>query len=226
MLLAAIAEANIVLKVMAINPSKEEVQTVSIKAYLPKEIKPEDIANKGALAVAYDTQQGSYYVYGDYELQPGESVEEEIELHDIWVMPISEIESLRAESDKIANLVKNTSFAERIGFLKKSIDSKLDQLIESQKNPPPNPEQHISEYRDNLRILESVKADIALARSLSAQAKPAQFHVVVWRLVGAIILFLGLLGVGFYIVWQKQLKNIIQDDISAVSTDKKTGIIK
>ena len=210
-------EANIILKVMAVNPSNELAQSVPVKVYLPKEIKPEDIANKGDLEVAYDTQQGSYYVYGYYELKPGESIEKEIELRDVWVTPASEIESLRLEADKIVDLLKNTGFAERIKFLKNGIDSKLNQIIENQKNSPANPADHISEYRDNLKILDSVKADMALARSLLAQVKPRSFTFVVWRLIIAMVIFLGFLGGGFYIIWQKQLKTMGQDDISKES---------
>jgi hypothetical protein len=114
-------------------------------------------------------------------------------------------------------LLKNTGFAERIKFLKNGIDSKLNQIIENQKNSPANPADHISEYRDNLKILDSVKADMALARSLLAQVKPRSFTFVVWRLIIAMVIFLGFLGGGFYIIWQKQLKTMGQDDISKES---------
>ena len=59
--------ANIVLKIIAVNPSKEQSQRVPVKVYLPKETKPEDVIDKSDLDVAYDTQQGSYYVSGEYD---------------------------------------------------------------------------------------------------------------------------------------------------------------
>jgi len=203
-------EANIVLKVMAINPSKEQVQKVPVKAYLPKETKPEDVLDKGDLEVAYDTQQGSYYVWGEFELKPGEVIERDIEIRDIWAVPSNEIETLRLESGKLADMLKNTEFSERVAFLKNSIESKLNQIIENQRTTPANPEQHISEFRDNQRILESVKADLALARSLLSQAKPMP-TVIVWRLIIAIIIFLGILAASFFFVWQKQARVITED---------------
>jgi len=208
--LAALAEASIVLKVMAVNPSKDQEQKASVKVYLPKEVKPDHIIDMGDLEASYDNQQGSYYVYGDYELKPGEVREINIELRDIWIIPESEIEALRAETKKIESMVKNTEFMERMDFLKNSIETKLNQVSESQINSPANPEKHISEYRENLKILESVKADLDLARSMLMQVK-ALPSVAIWRLIIAIVIFLGVLGAGFYLIWQKQVK-IASDD--------------
>lgn len=202
-------EASIVMKLVAANPSKNQVQKVSIKTYLPKETKPEDILEKSDLEVTYDTQQGSYYVYGEYELKPGEMIEKDIELKDIWIIPSSEIESLRQEAVKLAGGLKNTEFAERTAFLRNSIDAKLNQIVENQSSSPANPERHISDYRDNLSILESAKADMILVRSLLAQAKSFP-TAVVWRLILAIVIFLGILGVTFYIIWHKQLRTITE----------------
>jgi len=213
MLLAGIsAEANVVLKVIAVNPSKGQVQKVPVKTYLPKEVKPEDIVDKGDLDIAYDTQQGSYYVYNEYELKPGESVEKDIEIRDIWVIPSAEIESLYAEVKKIEDLLKNTEFAERSSFLKSNIEAKLKQITDNQNNRPPNPERLISDYRDNLKALESIKADITLGRSFLGQAKQGGISgKVIWRMIIIIVIFLGLLGGSFYFIWQKQLKVITGD---------------
>lgn len=206
----AVSDANIILKLMSANPSKEQSQKVQIKAYLPKEAKPEHVIDRAELDIAYDTQQGSYYVYGEFELAPGETLEKDIELSDIWVISSSDIETVRSDADKLTGLLKNSEFAERAVFLKNNIDSKLSQIIENQKAAPANPERHISDYRDNLKILESAKADIALQRSLLSQLKPFP-AVIVWKAIIAIMIFLGLLGGIFYVVWQKQVKAITHD---------------
>jgi hypothetical protein len=207
----SVEAGSIVLKIIAANPSKQDVQKIPIKAYLPKEAKPEDIMDKGDLEIAYDTQQGSYYVYGEYELKPGEVLEKNIEMRDIWNIPNTELESLRAESSKIATMLKGTEFSDRISFLHNSIESKLNQIMESQKAVPTNPAQRISDYRENLKLFEGVKADLVLARSLLSQAK-ALPTAAIWKIILAIIIFLGLLGASFYFLWQKQLKTIAKDD--------------
>jgi predicted HicB family RNase H-like nuclease len=209
LILASQAQANIVLKLIAANPSKTQEQKVPIKAYLPKETKPENILSKDDLEVAYDTQQGSYYVYGEYDLKPGELLEKNVELMDIWTIPSSEIESLRLEVVKLGELLKNSEYADRVKFLKDSIDSKLNQIVDNQTNAPANPERHISDYRENLRILESAKADLVLVRTLGSQAKslPA---IMIWRTILAILIFLGVLALSFYFIWHKQLKSITE----------------
>jgi len=204
------AYANIVLKVVLTNPSKEQVQKVPVKVYLPKEAKPENIVEKGDLEASYDTQQGSYYVFGEFELKPGELVVKDIELQDIWNIPETEIEFLRLETIKISNLLKNTEYADRVNYLTNSIQSKLDYITDNQKNPAINPERHISDYRENLKVTDSVRADVALMRSLMSQVKPLP-SVTVWKLMLAIIIFLGVMGASFYFVWQKQAKLVSKD---------------
>ena len=50
------ADDSLTLKVMAINPSKDEAQPAEIRAYLPREVQPEDILEKGDLELAYDSK--------------------------------------------------------------------------------------------------------------------------------------------------------------------------
>ena len=204
------ASANLVVKVVAVNPSKTQAQKVSVKTFLPKEIKPEDVLDRGDLEITYDTQQGSYYVSGEYDLEIGQTIERSVELRDIWLITAADMETIRTESDKIVGLLKNTDLAERVNFLKNSIDSKLNQIIEAQKNTPTNPERHISDYRDNLRILESIKADLAMQRNLLSQFRPVP-AAAIWKVVLFIIVFLGVLGGAFYLIWQRQSKTVMQD---------------
>jgi len=211
--------ANVILKLVAANPSKGQTQKVMLKAYLPKEIKPEDVVDKEDLDIAYDTQQGSYYVFKEYEIKPGEFLEKDVELKDVWAIPEREIISIRQESAKMRDLLKETDLAERIDFLKNSIDSKLDQIMENQLNAPANPERHISNYRDNLKMMESVKQDMVLARSFLAQGRGLP-TATIWKLLFAVITFLGLLGASFYFIWHKQLKSIITDTLMGEETKK------
>lgn len=199
------AASSIVIRLVVVNPSAEEAQTAVVKSYLPKEVQPEDVLRKGDLQVIYDAQQGSYYVYGEVELKPSEVLEQEVELRDIWYIPDAEIESLRAESAKYGDLVKGSEFADRITFLCGSAETKLTQIEERQKASPANPEQKISSYRENLKVLESVKADLSTVRSLLAQSKPFSAKAV-WGMILGIIIFLGILGVSFYFVWYRQVK--------------------
>jgi hypothetical protein len=201
----------ITLKLVVDNPSKGQAQKVPLKAFLPREIKPDDVVDKDDLDIAYDTEQGAYYVYNTYELKPGEFLEKDVELKDIWVIPDSEIESLRKEAGKMEEMLKDTDYFERVKFLKDDIYSKLNDITDSQQASPASAEAHISNYRDNLKTLESVKQDLFLERSFLLQQGKGMPHGVFWNLFLGIIVFLALLGASFYFIWQKQLKLMTQD---------------
>lgn len=204
--------ASIVLKLLVVNPSDEQVQVMPIKVYLPKEIKPDDVIDKGDLQIGYDTQQGSYYIYGEYRLEPSEVLEREIELRDIWIVPIKELQSLRAESEKVNNLLKNTEFADRISFLYNTIITKLDSIQERQKTTKSNPENHISQYRSHMKLIESVKVDLAVARSMLSKTKPFS-SAAIWKVMIFVLVFLGILGVSFYFLWFRQVKLADSEDL-------------
>jgi len=185
--------ADVVLKVVVVNPSKDQQQGVTVKTPLPKEIKPEDVVDSADLQVIYDAQENCYVAYGRFNLEPGETLERSIEIRDIWVISNSEIETVKKDLDKLSDLLENTRFSDRRIFLRNSIESKLNQIVESQKELPPNPEQLISRYRDNLSILESAKADLILLRNLLTQSRTLPSKVI-WRTIVLIIIFLGVLS--------------------------------
>jgi hypothetical protein len=201
------AEAGIVLKIMGVNPSPTQRQKVVLKAYLPKEVKLEHIIDRGDLNVIYDAEEGAYYVYGEYEVGPKDVVEREVEIEDIWSIPQNELEGLQKEVSQTLSLLEKTEFKERVAFLKESMETKLNEIINNQKVPAVNPQRHISNYRSNLKLLEGVKSDLMLARSLLAQAKPIP-SITIWIVFFAIVGFLGVLGLVFYFIWNKQVKEI------------------
>jgi len=229
LILPPLYAGSIVLKVIAANPSKEQTQKVPVKIYLPKEAKPEDLIDRADLEPAYDTQQGSYFLSGEYELKPGEVLDRDIEIRDIWAIQDSEIAFLRSEAAKLCGMLKGSEYAERAAYLASGIESKLNYINENQKNAPANPERHISDYRENLKVMEGVKADLALIRGLLSQVKafPA---ASAWKIIVAIIVFLGIMSGAFYFLFKKQLKVITTDtfyvpkeDQPPVQTDEEKG---
>ncbi len=201
--------ANIVVRAVVVNPSATQKRKVPFRSYLPKEIKPENIIDMGELEIAYDPKEGAYYVFKDFELEPKEVVTIEIEMEDVWKIPQAEISSLREETGKLTKVLANTDYFERAAYLKNSIESKLNQVEHSQSVQNPNPGGYISDYRDNLKLIESVKADLAAAKSLVAEAKNIA-PMLTWKLIIAILVFLGFLGLIFFVVWQRQIKSLAE----------------
>lgn len=201
------AEANIVIRSLVVNTSASQKRKIPFKAYLPKEIKPENVVDAGDLEIAFDPKEGTYFVFKDYELDPKQVVTVEIELEDVWMIPAGELSGLREEAGKLTKILANTDYYERANYLKNSIESKLNQVEQTQSVTNPNPGGYISDFRENLKLMESVKADLAAARTLVAQAKNLA-PMVTWKLVIAIVAFLGLLGLIFFFVWQRQIRSL------------------
>lgn len=211
--LSAVAEANIVVRAVVVNTSASQKRKIPFKSYLPKEIKPENIIDMGDLEIAYDPKEAAYYVFRDFELDPKETVTVEIEMEDVWKIPQNEISSLREEASKLTKVLANTDYYERAAYLKNSIESKLNQIEHSQSVQNPNPGGYISDFRENLKLIESVRADLASAKSLVVEAKNIAPQLT-WKLIIAILVFLGILGLVFFIVWQRQIKSLseLSDD--------------
>ena len=201
------AMANIVVRAAVVNPSQTQSRKVPFKSYLPKEIKPENVVDMGDLNIAYDPKESAYYVYKDFELAPRESILVEIEMEDVWKIPEDEITSIRTEADKVTKLLENTDYFERASYLKSSITEKLDRIERSQEVVNPNPGGYISDYRENLKLLDAVKVDLQAAKTLMTEAKQVS-PMLTWKLIIAVVAFLGVLGLIFFIIWSKQIKNI------------------
>jgi len=199
------AYASITLRLMAVNPANSE-QTVPVKVYLPVEVKPEDVIYKDDLEVTYDTQQGSYYVYGEYLLKPKEVLEKEIEIKDVWVIDLSQIAILRQEAKDTLEAFKKTNYFHRAQLLYMGIDKKLKDVEQMQEISSASPSYKISNYRNSLSLFNSAKADLLAAKTLLSEVAPKGLARLTWKIILFIIVFLGILGASFFFIWQRQSK--------------------
>ena len=199
---------SVILKVLIANPSKTLTRKVPFKYYLPKEVKKDHIMDKEDLDLGYDTQQSLYYVYKDVELKPNESRRLYVEIEDIWVIDGKEIVSLKQQAQKFSDALVKGPYAERSGFLKKEIDRRLDDITRKQNEAVMvNPEEHISTYRENIKVLAAVKEDILELERLANRVMRVA-PMATWKMIIAIIGFLAVLSIGFFIFWQSKLKDV------------------
>jgi len=205
LLFFSFAEAGIAMRLMAVNPADSE-QTVTIKTYLPLEVKPEDVIYKDDLEVSYDAQQGSYYVYGEYLLKPKEVLEKEIEIRDVWVLDATVITTIRQEAKELLESFKKTNYIDRATVLYAGIDKKLKEVEQMQAASSSNPGYKISSYRTSLSLLNSAKADLLAGKTLLSEVAPKGMAKFTWKIILFIIIFLGTLGAGFFFILQRQEK--------------------
>ena len=69
-----------------------------------------------------------------------------------------------------------------------------------------SPGDHISNYRSSLSILNSAKADLVATKTLLSEVMPKGLAGFTWKIILFIIIFLGILGAGFFYIWQRQTK--------------------
>ena len=204
LLCSSSAHAGIVMRIVGVNPNETLTQTVELKTYLPEEVEPKDIIEKGDLEVVYDTQKGTYYVFGEYSLAPNESIIREIEIRDIWTVSAEELDGMRNDTARTVDLLSGTPFCERAIFIKEGIEEKLDDIARRQDVVDINPQKHIYNYRKNAEILESVKTDLILLKSMFGQSKPLPTGVI-WKAFLAIAGFLSMVSLTLFLFWHKRL---------------------
>jgi len=214
-LLAIEAQANIILKTVIVNPSKTKTQTALLKVYLPKEAANEDVVDLGDLEIDYDIEKGLYFVYQEYELKPGESINREIEIKDVWVIPEEDVGSLPTRAKELAERLRGTAYFDMAVTLQKDIESKAMDILERQKEAMTAPPQaHIGVYRKNIKILDLTNAKLTKLEKLAAELKitditdsPKDERIYIkatWKLIIAMIVALGILSFAFFIIWNRQ----------------------
>ena len=88
------------------------------------------------------------------------------------------------------------------------------------------PDAHIAAYRANIQILNTIKEDLARVEAMLLQAKPAVglafnkiFVKTSWWIILLVVLFLGALSFGLFVVWHKQAK-MAQSEKKAEKTEE------
>jgi len=208
-----VAQADVVLKTMVVNPSQTRTQTTTLKAYLPSEVKPEDVIEIGDLELDYDINEGLYYVYKVVELAPGESVVREIRLRDIWIISQSELESFSEKARELVESLKKSAYFKTAVSLSEDINDKQEGIIKTQLNATNAlPQTRIGVYRANMKKLEAIKANVAELEKLFFEHKISDVtgsagKISVeksWTVILSVIASLGILSLVFFIIWHKQ----------------------
>src|SRR3989338_6418115 len=93
--------AEIVLKILVVNPSDTETKEFTIHSALPPEVQAGDVLETDGLSVEYDSQAGLYLLSGTVSLQPKQSLSKQIVLEDVWMIPEARFAAVREETGTI-----------------------------------------------------------------------------------------------------------------------------
>ena len=214
------------------NPFEDGNKKVKPRHYLPEEVKPEHIVDFKGFDIRYDAQQSVYYLIKEVDLKPGEMVEEEIEILDVWTIQKSKIEGLRERARNAYKILKDTDHAQSAGYLVASIKENLDAIEESQATEK-SIKEHISTYRVNEKRFDRARDDVEALESLLkvvlqdlersilknilqklkslksiAEIAASLFKkpplTTAWKVIIGIILFVGLFTMIHFAIWGKR----------------------
>jgi hypothetical protein len=210
------------LRVVAVNPSAEKPKTVPVRIDLPQEITPTDILDQGEMAVEFDEDRSTYYVFKDgVTLNPKQTRVFQVVVRDIWFIPEGQLQALKAQTDLVVKRLEKSEHYAVAKQLAESIHSRLDGMLQVQSDETISRKSRIGAYRRNLAGLKEVKDDLArLEKLLSLTGGPpvpslleesplksdAPSTTTTWLVIFLIVIFMGLLAGQFFFTWQRRLK--------------------
>lgn len=163
------AQASVTLKVSASNPSEFQEQTVSVKSYLPKGIRPENVVDAGGLEIGYDVKKGQCYAHKEVVLPPKGSASYNVVIDDIWLISEEDLERQRDYTYKLRDQLLKSAYAETAEAVSGEIEAKIQSVLDKQEENSIErvaPIEHIGVYELNKETIEQIKENIGMLESM------------------------------------------------------------
>ena len=141
------------------NPPTEAKRLIEEKYFLPLEVKPEYVVNREEFEIKFDEEKGKPYLYKEEEFEPGQKKRYEIGIRDVWHVDDKDIEYLNQRAVYAKDFLKESRFEKTAQYLFDRCESKLTAITESQKVQREILE-HISSYRQNVKLFDGAKIDV------------------------------------------------------------------
>lgn len=204
---------SVVLNMLIANPTDRKAE-IPFKAYLPKEVKPENIISTDGLKVEYDEGAQSYFVAGNFNLGGKESVAKKVEIKDIWQIDESELNSSKTQANDLYKEAQKTAYSAQALVLKNDAINRIDKILRKQKDNTASPTEHIQTFRENQDELTSVHENLkkltdlvtsaGAGRGLLASVGGIQ-TISTWGIIVVLIAGLGILGAFSFSMWKHQM---------------------
>ncbi len=221
---------NIYMRILAVNPSKDEAKTVDIREYLPQEVTSKDIVTTSGLNVEYDTERGLYYVHKEnIELPAGRTLTFTVELKDVWHIPAEKLDTFKSQTEYILDSMKDTPQYSAVKNVSSEIDEQIKKILTSQgESEGLSFKQQVASYRDNLIVLNQIQANIERMRNFMMAAgrggengssqramledsklkSDIPSKTATWMVIFIIITFVLVLGASFFFAWIRSSRSI------------------
>jgi hypothetical protein len=152
---------SVILKILVVNPSQTETQTIPMKVYLPREAGPKDIIDDlGDMKLAFDPDTGMYFVHAEVTLEAGQSVTKVVRMNDIWVFTEEQLGAFVSQAKEAASQLEATSGADKAAALLQHVDKKVQEILKKQAETAGSPAEHIRAYRQGLTTITTIEQDL------------------------------------------------------------------
>ncbi|MBU0693300.1 MAG: hypothetical protein KKC11_01315 [Candidatus Omnitrophica bacterium] len=210
------------------NPADSKKEKFAFVYYLPREIKPDDVLQKEDLELKYDLAEKLFYLCKDLDLEPQENKVYKVELKDVWKIDLEKLNIFSDYGQKMADLLKGGGDYSLGLELRDDIIDSIAGIIASQ-NREQSLEMQIGAFRDNLKRIEKIKDDIRKSEKLALKIEaggrqagkllkqtyrslfgiiPLPSAQTAFRMIWAVIIFLGIFGGLFFIIQYVQTKKV------------------
>jgi hypothetical protein len=138
-------------------------------------------------------------------------------LEDVWKVPEPDITKINDQTKRALKQLEDSEYFSKAKVIVDSIDKRMNEILVKQNDASISREEHIGAFRVNQMILEQVKQDVSILEKMLLhtgappsiellkdtvfEEKKSLDRITAWKLIFAIIAFLGFLGFGFYIRW-------------------------
>ncbi len=217
--------------ILQVENSGDKTKKVKQQHYLPVEVKPGHVIDRQGFEVRFDEKKGQYFLFKEDDFTAGEKRKITIAIQDVWFIPENETVYIRDHASYAMGELQKSKYVNTAKVLYNAIINSLDLIDALQKTQQPNIEQHIGAYRLNAQRFEQAKKDLdALEKLLSrfradrekskiknvmqkiqtlkslARVSDAMFDKkptvnAAWKLIGAVMIFLGFFTIIYFFVW-------------------------
>ena len=128
----------------------------------------------------YDFEKETFCLYQDsVELAPGETKEFIVKIQDMWRIAPVEIDALKSHTHNIMVLLDGSEYYDRAKHVSEKINTNMDLIVKSQ-NAKVSAMEHIAYYRENMKLLQVAKQEIAELERLVSQRGTSAGVTVKW----------------------------------------------
>lgn len=173
-LLVTPAFSAVKIKLLAVNPSVDKKQKMPVRFDFPPEVQKDDIVDPGGMEIDYDTSTNVYYAFKEIELPPKGTFTFQIIVTDKWTIPNDALDNLRDKLSEKLKVLENTDQYQTAKLLADKIQSRIDDITNSQNEGAAEVEKKIQLSRINHQTMNSLENDVLALEYLASRAVPVE----------------------------------------------------